>query len=67
MRYVIFPCFFIIAALATAAFAETKKIAVLVGVDDYAQIGNLQYTKNDVRAIRDRLYEIGFEKTTSSA
>jgi hypothetical protein len=39
-----------------------KKIAVLIGINDYAQLRPLRYTKNDITAIRDQLYKIGFEK-----
>ena len=39
-----------------------KKYAVLVGVNDYVRLRNLQYTKNDIEALRDELYKIGFEK-----
>ena len=39
-----------------------KKIAVLIGVNDYQNMRKLRYAKNDVNAIREQLYKIGFEK-----
>jgi len=46
------------------AFVEGvgRKIAVLIGINDYEEIRKLRYAKNDVTAIRDQLYKIGFEK-----
>jgi len=41
--------------------AQGQKIAVLIGVDDYAHIKPLRYTKNDVEALRDQLLAVGFE------
>ncbi len=38
------------------------KYAVLVGVNDYARLVKLRYAKNDIEALRDELYKIGFEK-----
>ena len=46
----------------TAAQDTGKKYAVLVGIDDYVQMTKLRFTKNDIEALRDELYEIGFEK-----
>ena len=45
-----------------AAEAEGKKYAVLVGVNDYVRLTNLRYTKNDIEALRNELYKIGFEQ-----
>jgi len=37
-----------------------QRWAVLVGVNDYAELGDLQYCKADAAALRDRLVEVGF-------
>lgn len=42
--------------------AQPKKIAVLVGVDRYVKLTDLQYPKNDVEKLRDTLLRIGFER-----
>lgn len=41
--------------------AQSKKIAVLVGVDKYEKLTELQYPKNDVEKLRETLTKIGFE------
>ena len=46
----------------SAAKTTGTKYAVLIGVDDYVQYAKLRYTKNDVEALRDELYEIGFKE-----
>ena len=67
------PALLFTAFIASAALAQNnsrgvfiegqgKKIAVLIGVNDYEKMRKLRYAKNDVTAIRDQLYNIGFEK-----
>lgn len=41
--------------------AQPKKIAVLVGVDMYVNLTDLQYPKNDVEKLRDTLLRTGFD------
>ena len=41
---------------------QGRKFAVLIGINDYENMRKLRYAKNDVTAIRDQLYKIGFEK-----
>ena len=41
---------------------QSKKIAVLIGVNDYQNMRKLRYAKNDVNAVREQLYKIGFEQ-----
>ena len=39
-----------------------QKYAILIGINDYVQLNKLQFAKNDIEALRDELYKIGFEK-----
>lgn len=39
-----------------------RKIAILIGINDYEKIGKLECAKSDVELLRDSLYKIGFEK-----
>lgn len=39
-----------------------KKLAVLIGINDYEHLRKLECAKNDVILLRDSLYKIGFEK-----
>jgi uncharacterized caspase-like protein len=39
-----------------------KKVAVLIGINDYTHLNPLKYARNDVILLRDSLYKIGFEK-----
>lgn len=39
-----------------------KKYAVLVGVNDYAELRDLSYAVNDIELIRDQLLKMGFER-----
>ena len=41
---------------------ETLRWAILVGVNDYVHIGNLQYCVNDVIALRDELLKHGYDE-----
>ncbi len=38
-----------------------KRFALIVGVDDYEKFNDLSFAVNDAKAIRDKLFEIGFE------
>lgn len=40
--------------------SRPQQWAVLIGVDDYAEISDLQYCSSDVRGLRDRLIAAGF-------
>jgi hypothetical protein len=39
-----------------------ERYAVLIGINDYEKLTPLNYARNDVMAIRDQLYKIGFER-----
>lgn len=41
---------------------SSRRWAILVGVNDYANITNLQYCVNDVTTLRDELLKHGYEK-----
>ena len=75
MKYLL-PVLFFLMFIASVVFAQDKnadsrgvfvealtatKFAVLIGVDDYAHIKPLRYTKNDVEALRDQLLAVGFD------
>jgi len=40
---------------------ETRRWAILVGVNEYDHIRNLQYCVNDVTTLRDELLKHGYE------
>ncbi|MDR1385629.1 MAG: caspase family protein [Planctomycetaceae bacterium] len=48
---------------AFGAEIQPKKHAILIGVDDYVQLAKLRFAKNDILALRDQLYKIGFDET----
>ncbi len=55
--------FYFVLFFCSAIFAaEPVKYAVLVGVDDYEKMRKLRYATNDIEALRDQLYKIGFKK-----
>jgi len=48
------------AAGAASEDQRGQRWAVVVGVNDYAELEDLQYCKSDASALRDRLVEVGF-------
>ena len=46
--------------------ATGTKYAILIGVNDYVRLSKLRYAKNDIEALRDELYKIGFEEKNVS-
>ncbi|MDR1141147.1 MAG: caspase family protein [Planctomycetaceae bacterium] len=65
MKNVLFTLLLLLVVCFSAFGAETqpKKYAILIGVDDYVQLVKLRFAKNDIWALRDQLYKIGFEET----
>ncbi|MBR5160439.1 MAG: caspase family protein, partial [Thermoguttaceae bacterium] len=41
---------------------EARKLALLVGVDEYVNVPSLKCCVNDMKALREALMKIGFEE-----
>ena len=59
-RYLTLLFFVLIGCLAQTS--EARKIALLIGVDDYANAPSLRCCVNDANLLKSALMEIGFEE-----
>lgn len=64
MKNVILLSFYAFLACSALSASEPqgKKYALLIGIDDYVKMRPLRYAKNDIEALREQLYKIGFKK-----
>ena len=72
MKHSLFPLILLLFIVSSAPAQEgskgvfvegtDKKYAILIGVNDYVRMVKLRFIKNDIEALRDEFYKIGFEK-----
>lgn len=56
---------FLVAMFAPASAQEQRRIALIIGNDEYEEVASLKKAVNDANAVSQRLTEIGFEVITA--